>query len=553
MINKEVYLEHLQTIQAVVEKYGENETVSLKIENCRKEIQDFSMKILFVGGFSTGKSALLNTFIGKDLLTEDQKPETAIASEIVYGLNEHIELIGLDQKVTTIGLDEVHKIHPEELQFIRYHVDSPKLRKYKAYTFVDMPGFNSGIDRHNKAILQYAQGGNAYILVIDCEDGEIKASVQDFMDEIRQYDHNISIAVSKADKKPASHMEEIIRNIKETATDIFGDEVMVLATSKYQEGTQEKVQQLLGGFKEQEVFEDHIKPYFYELEKYSQALLNRLASTEDEDTSQMDDEIRKRTKALENLEQFKVKEGKKLHQIYKDKVKPSLLADVEEALMNKADYLVDQLRGGDEVFNRTVNDIVRPVLVTSLEQYREESFSEFVQGLEIGSIFDEDSRDDLAHDIELKYRTAQGFIHEILEVADKNKAAYKTMFSIFAVTTTVVAPWLELIILFLPDLLKVAGKFTKSSENSKLSAMIKNKIIPEIMGKLSRTIDPDLLMMEKQDLQGVENKIQHLIKTEIDALKSAKTMKETQKTTYDQLMEGIRRDANDLKEMVENL
>lgn len=47
----------------------------------KKAIGEFSAKILFVGGFSAGKSALLNTFLGdKEILREDISPETAIAS-----------------------------------------------------------------------------------------------------------------------------------------------------------------------------------------------------------------------------------------------------------------------------------------------------------------------------------------------------------------------------------------------------------------------------------------------------------------------------------------
>lgn len=65
-----------------------------------------------------------------------------------------------------------------------------------------MPGFNSNIEQHNRAILQYVERGNAYLLVIDCEEGGMKASVLEFVEEIRKYDHNLIIVLSKVDKKP---------------------------------------------------------------------------------------------------------------------------------------------------------------------------------------------------------------------------------------------------------------------------------------------------------------------------------------------------------------
>ncbi len=60
---------------------------------------------------------------------------------------------------------------------------------------------NSGITDHNKAILQYSGKGNAYIFVIDSEEGTIKQNVSQFMNEIKQYDDNIAIVISKSDLK----------------------------------------------------------------------------------------------------------------------------------------------------------------------------------------------------------------------------------------------------------------------------------------------------------------------------------------------------------------
>ena len=67
-------------------------------------------------------------------------------------------------------------------------INAENLKDVGNAIIVDMPGFNSGIANHNKAILRYAGMGNSYILVIDCEEGAIKQNISDFIKEIKNYE-----------------------------------------------------------------------------------------------------------------------------------------------------------------------------------------------------------------------------------------------------------------------------------------------------------------------------------------------------------------------------
>ena len=46
-----------------------------------------------MGSFSAGKSALINAMLQRELLEENQRPETAIASELLFGDEEYIEAV----------------------------------------------------------------------------------------------------------------------------------------------------------------------------------------------------------------------------------------------------------------------------------------------------------------------------------------------------------------------------------------------------------------------------------------------------------------------------
>ena len=50
--------------------------------------KDNFIKIPFVGDFSSGKSSLLNAYIGSDLLPTNILPETAVAYELYYAEDE---------------------------------------------------------------------------------------------------------------------------------------------------------------------------------------------------------------------------------------------------------------------------------------------------------------------------------------------------------------------------------------------------------------------------------------------------------------------------------
>lgn len=91
MLNKEKFNEDIQVLDNMSNKYS-IATIENDIQTCRQNISDFNVKLMFVGGFSAGKSALINTILGRDLLVEGQLPQTAIATELKYSDREYAEL-----------------------------------------------------------------------------------------------------------------------------------------------------------------------------------------------------------------------------------------------------------------------------------------------------------------------------------------------------------------------------------------------------------------------------------------------------------------------------
>ena len=89
---KDIVKDSLKTIESICRKYDLH-TLSEKMYKVQMELDKFVLKILFVGSFSAGKSALINAMLQRELLEENQRPETAIASELLFDNEEYIEAV----------------------------------------------------------------------------------------------------------------------------------------------------------------------------------------------------------------------------------------------------------------------------------------------------------------------------------------------------------------------------------------------------------------------------------------------------------------------------
>ena len=553
MVNKEYYLSKINALKEIANKYKTTDNISNKLDTCTSEINKFSLKILFVGGFSAGKSALINTILNRDLLIEDQKPETAIASEIVFDKKEYVELVNNEGIRITCSLDEVSNYNPDEYNHFTYHINNEYLAKYPSYTLVDMPGFNSGIERHNKAIMQYAGQGNAYVLVIDCEDGEIKASVLDFIKEIKQYDNNLAIVISKSDKKPEKHVESVLQKVASTASNVFNKDLIVVKTSKYQDDVEEEINTVLKSFDAQSLFEQKFQTHIVEIGNLCYAAVESVAKTSEFDDSEIEKEIVKRQKAKSKLIEQLTKERRKLSMKMKNQVKPSIINDVQNALQMNSASLASSIMSGGDSFTRTVNNILRPVLISSTQRYTEESFYEFVEQMDLSEIFSEDNSQKITDEISQKYLAASSKLNEIISNTDKASGTYKAVTGALAITTTVVAPWIELILVFLPDILRLFGMLNQSNQMDTLKRKVENEIIPQIVSKMSVEIEKSLQFLENEMVEEIQDKINALIDVESEALNVALKMKNSKQLEYDLLLKDVQNDLEEIEEIVSNM
>ncbi len=512
----------------------------------QRKMEEFTLKILFVGEFSAGKSALINTIIGKELLKEGQRPETAIASEIVYDTDEYIEAVSGGGKVK-YAIKEAAAIDVSKYDFLIWHLDCEELKTYGECTIVDMPGFNSGIQNHNKAVLQYAGKGNAYILVIDCEEGTVKQNITEFIDEIKNYDNNMAIAVTKTDLKIEEDIEVIRNEVAVNAQMLFGENISVITTSKYDECARDKVRTLINAFDREHIFVQEFLPQAYDIGIRCVDSMETYKNSLRIDLSQFDEEIARHEKAQKELSYQLKNEKRKLENQFKGSVGPAIIADVQNALYGRVDELTDSLKAGEKSFSMSVNNILRPVLLSSTQQYVEQSFDSFIAGIDLS---DADAAiQNLGANALEKYREANGKIQEIIQNSDKYNAVYKAITTTIAVATGMIAPWLELIIIFLPDVLKL---FAGGGRDKALREKVQNEIIPQIVNRLRPEIEKTLMEMKEEMVLQAEDEINSLIGGEMESLEAAREKREKAGEAFRKSVDEIQKDIDEINKKLGN-
>lgn len=547
------YYDGTAYIQDVCGEYGFKDEME-KARAVEKEMDDFSLKIMFTGGFSAGKSAAVNMLLERDLLIEKQTPETAIASELVFDNREYIEAVSGDSRVS-YNISDAGHISPDSCDYLVWHINNPQLRALKGYTVVDMPGFNSGLRNHNNAILRYAGNGNAYVVVVDCEEGEIKDSLSEFMNEIRNYDNNVAVVVSKTDKKLPEQIGEITDNVKFSAENIFGFDVNVAAISKKDSGSKDKLFDLISSFDKESIFAQTFGYRISELCDRCIIGLNGIKRGLSLNEDEINAEISAHEKNKAELERRLADEEKKLSKKMTSVVKPQIIDDAREILYNNAEGLANAALSGGNALSAKVNDLLRNTLVSSARQHIEVTFNEFAEGFSVNDIMPMSEID--TDETIAKVNRANKIISSI---ADNPNAAgvYKAVTGTLAVVTSVVAPWLELVIIFLPEIVGMFSSIFAASEEKKRKeqahSKIINEVIPTIIGKLeaSDSIDESLDEMKNQMLDEVRETINARIQAEMEGLSSAKQKADENRSKYEEKISAIDEAISRLKNIIKS-
>jgi GTPase SAR1 family protein len=328
------------------------------------KVNTYKVVTPLVGGFSSGKSSLINTILNNKILAVEIDPATALPTEITYHSMEQFTVFGAsDSKRLTKSEFQQLSIEASKMERVRVELNHPFLQEIEHVMIVDMPGLDSGIDAHNRAIDDYLTNSLAYIITVDAELGTIRESTLLFLQELKLYEQKpVLIAITKCDSKTDDEIAQIERDVRDKVQHILkiSDAKVVLVSSV--DGKTEQVKEFLQFIQQQaeEIFVRHYQPRvaqeLQQMQKYLQTRIDRQDSNEDELAEEEHTQNEKFAKAEEKFRQ----EKERFHSQV-GRCQDAILNRVRSKLHNAAESLARDLIKQRDVRSQ-VNQIVRQAI-----------------------------------------------------------------------------------------------------------------------------------------------------------------------------------------------
>lgn len=431
-----------------------------------------------VGGFSAGKSTIINSFLGQNILPTAITAETALATELRYNETSFYEAIKDSGEVIKFEINESEQIkqRANEFSYLRLYLNNEKLREILPLVLVDMPGFDAPIELHNKAILRYLSEGKYFIVLTSVMDGNLVKSITDELINMNNIGKGFSFCVSKSDLRPKSDVDAVCARIKEQLElllDFHGEITAIDNESGAKLG--EILKQIDSKELFKKIFLDEIKRNEFDAISFLDTKIAILKSSKDEIKNAID-ELKNKILDLQNRGEQSIK----LPSI--SNISSNIIASVINEISSNSDYLSQVAINNQSNLQTEVNSIVKNTLLREVR----ENLQEF------GKSLIEDFKLDIK-DLNLSnFAIGDDWLKNVI---DTILATIET--AIIAIPTTtpqggifkIVAQILKTIISYFVNL------FIKDRKADRVKEAIDGQIIPEIRAKLSSEVP--IILQEK--------------------------------------------------------
>lgn len=487
--------------------------------------KDNFIKIPFVGDFSSGKSSLLNAYIGSDLLPTNILPETAVAYELYYAEDEKLELYSDGVlKETKNSLSQIKDFNVSPGDVVYVYINNEKIRSLnsRGIVLVDMPGIDSGIEAHNSAILNYIREGSVFMIFTDTEQATLRSSTISFIREIQQYGLSINVFLSKADKKPETEVQEIRASVEKVVKSLMSDDSVVGVTSSVEEKYGYKdVEAVLSKVDAEKIFAER---YTGEVDAFISSVIAqfemqiKLITSNAKDFDSLIEQLsKKKTEAISSLE-GKASQAQSLEGSADD-----ILQDIRSALMGASQRLAMvafSSKGDGKAFESELMSIIRPVLINSFKremtEYQEvigESMKELSADLSSVISVSSTQGESLAKDV-LEKLGGGNMVESLLQKGLSMLLAKFAGKKALTLLVGALSPVITIVVSFLPDLISLI--FGKSNEQK--TAEVRDKIESQVIGRVIDGLRPNIEQMLMENRQEAYNEIKAEIENTIEQI-----------------------------------
>ena len=539
------------------------ENLSKSLLEMQNTVKNFKINAPLIGLFSAGKSSILNKYFDKEkLLPTGIEAKTSVACEFVYDTDEYLEVVSDKNESSRKSIAELKDLTIENCSFVRMHLNSDKLMNLKDITIVDMPGLDSGYEQHNKAIKNYISSASYFIIIMDIENGTIKKSLLDFLKELDLYKLKFGFILSKYEQKEESDIEDIIKNTEETILNHIGEKVFVGKVSPHNSDI-EDFENILSNMQTVDIAKNNLYSSLKLILEDLLKELNRKLKYDRFDIDEINKNIRELEKKSQDIEKSIEKEAHFIKNKANNQLTDAILSDISNTLSENVDMLVMKAKENSESFGNTINQLVRPVIISSSDRHLKELFTEIYGRLQVNfdSIVGELQISPVSFsNLDAENKLIDTGVNVVMEMLKKylptaGVTAAGTLVTTAAVTSltmaTVAVPVIAALVLafspFIGDKLK---SMREASQNEKIKSQILGSVIPNVLSQIRSKLESCIYEQTDAFIKAVREKFETEQNNIKEALEKAKKEKEDSEKEFNEKQEILKADIEKTEKLI---
>lgn len=379
---QKILQEQLPRVQSLFRSHA---IETAKIDKLSPLIECFEIRLPFIGGFSSGKSSLINALIDEPLLSTEVTPETAVAAELRYGKERSFVGHFADGESISFTQEDVQENRITALApkgWLSIELPSKILAKTPQLVLVDMPGWGSGVEAHHLVIDAYADRSLAYAVVVSAEEGTLRDSLRKALLELAVQEKPVILVIAKAHKRNESDVAHIAKNLTQEIAELMGRAplaVAITSAAKQNVGQLQEALKLLQSRLES-VFDNTVtKSWRSELQRASQ-LMQGLAAQDFKDAEAISAEIEMFEGKMAEFDQRLIRETTALEgQI--EPIAHKIRMQIERSLSLRLDTLTERAVAGGNVSDDILGT-ARLVVSQSIKEEFEPTMLRYLDRLE---------------------------------------------------------------------------------------------------------------------------------------------------------------------------
>lgn len=576
MIEKEAYIDTLTHTAAIFSNYTFLKENLNSLAELKAAVNDFAFRVILIGGFSSGKSALLNRLTERELFKENLGPETAIPAEVSWAPVESAHAGYADGSVQVIDdISTATATPPQNALFISLHLDSPFLKQRPELVLVDFPGFDSNVEAHNNAINAYLKKGSAFILLVPAQNGTLGQSDIRFLKEAAYYPQALEALISKVDLVPEQKRQEIVDYVRSGIASVYGVEVPVMPIST-KLGSEKEFAETIGTvvdrFNPQELFDLSLAPAINEQLHTGIDALEQYMAASTLDSREIDGKIAQAKETQQELARQLEKERRALDSKYAHEIIPGIISNLDRALHDNLDTLTDAALMGEQHFADAVQSVVRPILAgvsgeiqANLRDVIGRMSFETTPGAPDNS--NDKIREALLNIVDVistvipslgggTGKQAPGKSAKVPSSVrpGANLGNMMSGMGTGLIVGATLNPILGVLVALAPALIEIffasRGRQSQPDPRVQVRAQIEAQAIPSILSRLESQVTPAVMETRDMMFEEIKNKISESMHVAAEAMELARKEKEGLVANHASSMEQMQHDVDELKSLI---